>query len=772
MPSLENVFAADEMRRDVIRRKNRQETKSIPNRDIAHAESEGWTVLRRSKTTARVGRDKPLGAWFEDRVWLLMYRMGFSHLSGPKGARLTTGSIEDPLSNQVDVVALDHEVALSIECKSSTAQARRRLLQLEMAKHGQLRIAFQQAVQRQWPSDEKRPVVFAFFTHHAQLSDTDRARADQGGIVLLDDHDLDYYEDLASQVGAAARFQFLADLLPGRPISGLKATFPAVRTKMGGFQCYTFAATPDFLLKIAYVSHRSKGRASDVDTYQRMMRRSRLRKIADYIREKGMFPTNIVLSLEKDERGRKARFEPAEQKSEGAAEGTFGWLHLAPSYKSAWIIDGQHRLYAYSGLAEAKSSRLAVLAFAGLPADLQAQLFIDINAEQKSVRRSLLQELYAELHWNSDNEIERISALISKTIQVLGEASDSPLFDRIRLTDSPRTNLRCLSITTFFSILDKPGFFYLSAKGGKVFEPGPLWTPDMNASLSRSTKVLDHWFTWIRDGTSDWWALGAEVPGGGLAMNDGIAVCLQVLRSALEALAAKGARLPTLSTNGLIDEIRIYGEALGAYFGSLSLEQRQTFRELRGVQGQTRGARHAQRAIRIQIPDFNPSGLDEFMRQEKANTLDRAEDCIRHIETTLQQFVVTKLREEFTGAPEEWWFEGVPEQIRKQVRQRMEEEKAANQPQEAFFDLIHYRTIIQKNWNLFQSSLAYGKKGDKEARTSWLVKVNDLRKIVAHASRGGMVTLEQLEELEGYRTWLTDQVASDEKDELDPTTAE
>src|SRR5207237_6041683 len=142
-----------------------------------------------------------------------------------------------------------------------------------------------------------------------------------------------------------------------------------------------------------------------------------------------------------------------------------------------------------------------------------------------------------------------------------------------------------------------------SVKYGKVFEPGPLWTPDMETSLTRAIKVLDQWFMWIRDGAPDWWALGSETPGGGLAMNDGIAVCLQVLRSAFEALTAKGARLPSLSTEELIDEIRPYGEALGQYFGSLTIEQRQAFRELRGVQGQTRGTRHAQRAMRRQIPD-------------------------------------------------------------------------------------------------------------------------------------------------------------------------
>jgi len=53
------------------------------------------------------------------------------------------------------------------------------------------------------------------------------------------------------------------------------------------------------LLKISYVSHRSKGKASDVNTYQRMISKSRLNKIRQYITEEGIFPTNIVVNLEK-----------------------------------------------------------------------------------------------------------------------------------------------------------------------------------------------------------------------------------------------------------------------------------------------------------------------------------------------------------------------------------------------------------------------------------------------------------------------------------------
>ncbi len=78
-----------------------------------------------------------------------------------------------------------------------------------------------------------------------------------------------------------------------------------------------------------------------------------------------------------------------------------GWLDIRCAYKSAWIIDGQHRLFAYSGHVQAAKARLSVLAFEKLPSSTQAQLFVDINAEQKSVKQSLLQELYAGLHENA-----------------------------------------------------------------------------------------------------------------------------------------------------------------------------------------------------------------------------------------------------------------------------------------------------------------------------------------------------------------------------------
>ena len=82
---------------------------------------------------------------------------------------------------------------------------------------------------------------------------------------------------------------------------------------MGGHNCYTFSVSPDYLLKISYVSHRLKGRASDVDTYQRMMAKSRLNKIRDYINQDGIFPTNIVINLEKGT----VNFDKAHRRGQG-----------------------------------------------------------------------------------------------------------------------------------------------------------------------------------------------------------------------------------------------------------------------------------------------------------------------------------------------------------------------------------------------------------------------------------------------------------------------
>ena len=313
---------------------------------------------------------------------------------------------------------------------------------------------------------------------------------------------------------------------------GLAIRIPAIKTKMGGFNCYTFSITPDYLLKISYVSHRSKGKASDVSTYQRMLNKTRLKSIRQYITDDGIFPTNIVVNLDKN----RLQFERIHQQSAGELDaGICGWLDIRPTYKSAWIIDGQHRLYAYSGHDRAPKSRLSVLAFDGLAPSEQAKLFIDINAKQKSVKRSLLQELYAELHWDSDIPQVRVRAIISKAIQDLDIDPESALFQRVQTADVGKDEIRCISLTSLYGAVEKTEFFIAKEKQGHVVDYGPLWAGDNEATLKRAKYILKEWLNTVRLAASDWWDRGAG-EGGGLAMNDGVITCINVMRSVFQEL--------------------------------------------------------------------------------------------------------------------------------------------------------------------------------------------------------------------------------------------
>ncbi|WP_196391520.1 DGQHR domain-containing protein, partial [Ralstonia solanacearum] len=553
----------------------------------------------------------------------------------------------------LDIIALDEEVVIAIDILQLSDESGKVDLQGMISDIHCIRERLARSATNQFPSDQKRQTILAIYVSSSNLSEDDRDFAKKSNVVLIDDSDLSYYENLASHLGAAAKYQFLADMLPGKTIAGLEIKVPAVKTKMGRSTCYTFPISPEYLLKIAYVSHRTKGKASDINTYQRMIARSRLNKIRQYISEHGIFPTNIVLNIEK----RFVNFQRIKQENGAAdadASGTIGWLHLRPAYKSAWVIDGQHRLFAYSGHPFAKTGHLSVLAFEGLAPSSQARLFVDINAKQKSVKPSLLQELFAELNWDAESLELRAQAIVSKAVQVLDKDKASPLFRRIQTADTSKDSVRCISLASLFKAIEKSEFFI--GKNRKVGGPewGPLWADTNEATLSRVVSTLRFWLNAARDGAPEWWDLGAA-DGGGFAMNDSVTACINVLRSVLIHLDKTGANLRALSNNELNTLLVPYARSMTAYFGNLSIEDRRRYRELRGVQGQTARTRRCQSAIRGDIPQFDPPGLDEFIQREKTETNLKAKRIIDAIEVLLKQFVVDELKQEFRDSDTAWW---------------------------------------------------------------------------------------------------------------------
>ena len=759
---LRNVDARDNLGSVARARARDYITKTVNPKLLDEELAEGWSIDKRGKKSVRLRRQKVPATLLEDRVWSLLYRMGFTHLSEIGGAHLDVDP-KDPNSpiTQIDAVGIDDETAIAIECKSAEKPSRRPQFQEEIGKLTLIRQRFGQAVNLQFQQPVKRQTALAMFTSNIILSDNDKSRARDANVVLFDELDLAYYEALVSHLGAAARYQFLADMLPGKTISGLEMRLPAIRAKMGGYTCYTFAVSPEYLLKISYVSHRAKGKASDVNTYQRMIQKSRLRLIRRYIDENGIFPTNIVINLDK-----KPIFERREQETEQES-GVMGWLDLRCAYKAAWIIDGQHRLFAYSGHDRAAKARLAVLAFENLPPSKQAEMFIDINAEQKSVKQSLLQELYAELHWNATDPAIRLRAIISKVTQSLDADPESPFCGRILTADDRKDAVRCISFTSIFRALEDSDLYIAPVKKAGIVEYGPLWGGTDNETTRRRTvHVLKYWFNSVKVAAPDWWDAGSG-DGGGLAMNDAVTACIMVLRSVFHHLASHGERLVTLSDEALCEHLEPYAEALGTYLSSLSLHERKSFRDLRGVQGQTVRMRRVQKALHEQIPFFAPGGLREFIETEKAETNAKAQVITERIEKALKHTITTILKQEFGEEEAQWWIAGVPQTMRVRVTERFERDDGQRGGKEHYFDLIDYRDIVSAHWNLLGDLLGYGKtSSSKEKRTSWIKDVNETRKIWAHASSGRSVSLEQLAQLEEYDKWLAAKLHGDREDRV------
>jgi hypothetical protein len=399
-----------------------------------------------------------------------------------------------------------------------------------------------------------------------------------------------------------------------------------------------------------------------------------------------------------------------------------------------------------------------VVAFDRLAPSRQAQLFIDINAEQKSVKQSLLHELYAELHWNSDDPLVRVRAVVSKTIQSLNVDPQSPFYGRILASDDRRDAKRCISLQTMYKALPTDLFIAPTKRTG-VNEHGPLWAGDDNDAMRRRAQlVINRWFTTIQNAVPDWWELGAS-EGGGLAMNDGVTACVNVLKSVMNHLEQSSVRLVTLDDEDLAERTEEYARALGLYFAGLTEEQRKSFRDFRGIQGQVTRTRLCQQAIHQQIESFDPPGLRDYMATAKVQTNRQAKEIIDRIESALLKLVVEDLKSEFDLDDNQWWVEGVPKTVRVRVANEHEQDDGARGGREHYFNLIDYRTIALSNWELFGPTLGFGKPSmSKDKRTSWMQELNESRKIVSHATSGKTVSLAQLGNLEEYERLLKERI--------------
>jgi len=476
-------------RKEYIEKTVTASTLELAEKKAALEEEDGWRILRKGKRSIRLAKDKSFDEKLEDEVWCILADMGFKELSRDRLFKIPVG--EGIPDRQIDIFAKGDETVIFIECTACEERKKKPLSELIEKIDNVRKYAFD-VIKTYYISGPKLKMKWGIATRNIEWLQSDLIKCDQENIFILKDDQIDYFRKLTNHIRLSAKYQLLAYIFKNAEIPGLNLTVPATMGKMGGKTFYNFLIKPYDLLKIAYISHKKGTSPEDFDSYQRMLEPNRLKKIGKYIDSGGQFPTNIVINI-KSKKG--VEFH----KTENIGESSFGQLTLPSTYASAWIIDGQHRLYgyAYSNRAQKDSEDktvFPVLAYINLPEISEAQLFVDINSEQVKVKRSLLNEIYSNLKWDSEKFSEKIEGLCARTVMTLNSSVSSPVYDRIITTNRHKTKFRCLTLTSFVDGLKENKFFGEEKKSG--VGPGPFtasYSADLHVTLEKAISILEYY---------------------------------------------------------------------------------------------------------------------------------------------------------------------------------------------------------------------------------------------------------------------------------------
>lgn len=741
------LVSGDEINSELRRRKSRDllKTVSASNKKLIAQkvqleEEDGWRIVRKNAKSTRMAKSKPADEQLEDEVWSILAQMGFKEMS--KGRQFTIAVEKGLPPRQIDVFAKDDESIVIVECTQRDRPGKKKMGPL-IEKIRAIQESLQNSIRKTYGQQTKLKVKFIIATRNISWSDADRSKCEEAKVAIIADVELDYYAALVQHLKHASRYQLLGHIFGGQKIGGLAREVVATRGKMGGHTFYSFLISPDELLKIAYVGHKASRDIDDLATYQRMLQPRRLKKIAEYINGGGKFPTNIVVNLKTNKKSA-FKFDTKEKVGENA----LGVLHLPPIYASAWIIDGQHRLYGYAyargaGGFNQDSTVLPVLAYENLPAEEEMNLFIDINSKQVKVSTGLLVELYSDLHWKSANPGEAFQALLSRIASRLNSEPISPLHNRMVVTGKKKTNYRCLTQTSIRDGLSVAKLLGTSNKGTIV--PGPLATAEADAydaNLKKGLSVISDCLEMFSEKMPTHWKTG-DGPCGYLCTNNGIRAMFHVIKDISDHIQQKdGTDLYLFSADETFAAVEPYLEVLVDFFKSASDQEVQAFRHIGSSLTAVRQQAYGMEAhIQNKFPDFKPAGLQEYLESRDVSGTEEARKKVIHIQEQMFCYVTDILKEQYGTQGKVWWVKGVPPNIRIDCGARWEQKNREGDEEEQLY-LQNYVDIFLHNWDIVKDVISLDAK-DKQAKRVNIKWINDLSKIrnkVFHPEQGVLST--------------------------------
>lgn len=751
-----NDLLVDEksLKKEYNQRKDKYIYKTIHPKLLDEYTTNGWEEYSKLKNEIKIRQLRKFDEILENRFWVLLYKMKYLEMNQGRKFRikLLRKAAEDG-EKQIDVFAKDEETIIIAECKSAE-KLKKKTLQKDIEEFHSLQETLLISIKKHYGPDYKPKFLWLFVTENIIWSDYDKQRAQEYNIKIITEQHLPYYELIVKHLGSAAKYQFLAEFFQNQKIPELSGTkVAATRGKLGGQTFYSFITTPRHLLKIAFVNHRNLNDPDGIPTYQRVIQKTRLNKISQFIANGGYFPTNILINFTK-----KIKFDI--KFKDDSTDVHYGDLYFPATFKSAWVIDGQHRLYGYSNLDDKfLDQNIFVLAFEQMKHEDEAKLFVTINQEQKSVPKTIIDSLEGELKWGSEKATDRIGAIATRVIDILATELESPLYNRICSEGDVKTSTKCLTLPEIKDGIRKSEL--IGTPKNNEIQFGPLSDKTDEATLKKAYKTLIEYFNLIKDANEDHWEKGKDSY---IWTNIGIKGHLLLLNHMIRYLSIRDKlNYAEVSLNETMPIYKLFLKPLLDYYKSNTIQIIEN--EFKGKYGSGAPKEYFFKLVKIlkkMHNDFTPSGYLEWEEEQSEENIKKADEQVKQLNLDIQKYIFDTLKTIYGPQESEYWEKGISDnKIKLDAYQKQLEDKdnVGKMPKEHYLDFIQYKKIIEQkdNWEHFKSAFNIQQPDEQKGKVkylSWMDQLNDIRRIWAHP------TEERTYKMEHYKflNWISSEL--------------
>lgn len=674
-------------------------TRNVEHSLVEGLREEGWEEFGKPlKTKTRLRKAKSHNVQFEDDIWCQLYRLGYRHLNVDEKFYLPFGQSAAE-KKQIDIVAIDNDTVLIVECKSSESPAKAPSYKTEFDALRLRLDGFRKSIDQAFGPGRRIKYVFATRNLRLARDSVDVNRLNETGGFYYNDNTFEYVESLLKSYRDAAHYQFMGLLMKGLHINKEKIEVPAIEGTMGGKTYYMFSLEPQTLLKIGFVLHRTRANETEMPTYQRLLLPSRLKGITKFIDAGGYFPNSAILNF--NEGAAKLEFQGQPRLKDSASR--TGVLKIPNAFAIAYIIDGQHRIYGYANSKFKASNTVPVVAFKNLdPAD-QLELFMQINENQKAVSPTLRITLEEDLYWSASRLDSRLKALRSSVIRTLGGDASGPLYNKISLGEDKAA----LQAKPFADALlkckllpeAKGNSYVVGSTSTSLYETANLdHAAEMSKARDRAVSLINACYELAEENLKAY----QEAFHTYILSNRGSFAFVSLIGDLHAFETTCGAISIKSTTDERIAVLEKYLLVLFKALQTISPENASALTGKLGSGAETTWLRNFQGYIHSEFAGYNPAELQDWKERQDKALQTEGRELGTNIERHMKHFIIDQLKALFG---EDWELEigSIQRECEMRAKEQMEKyykEGLGRQeiPWTDQFFIKDYKTIIEKYW--------------------------------------------------------------------------